>query len=268
MIAIKHWIWLPLFVVGLTGLAACERGPDEVEDVPIVVEESEPIALGEPQEKGSEEVQLVDDEEPRVVTRTVVVRERPVVREEPREDYEDEERFEEPAGPARITSIPAGTSIPVTLLHQVDSERHDVGSAWSGRVTRDVVVGGQVVVPGGSTVTGVVTAMDEGDPDGRGYITLDAQTIETVDGTRSIAGAPVSVGQSYEDRRFPVKETAIGAGAGAVLGGIVGGKKGAAIGAAAGGAGGAAMGTARNDYEVAAGAGTGFSIRLENAVSL
>jgi hypothetical protein len=268
MFTIKHWIWLPVFVVGLTGLAACERGPDEAEDVPIVVEESEPIALGEPQEQGAEEVQLVDEDEPRVITRTVVVRERPVVREEPREDYEDEERFEEPARPARISSIPAGISIPVTLLHQVDSEHHEVGSGWTGRVTRDVVVGGQVVVSGGSTVSGVITAIDEGDPDGRGFITLDAQSIETVGGTRSIAGAPVSVGQSYEEGGFPVKETAIGAGAGAVLGGIVGGKKGAAIGAAAGGAGGAAMGSARNDYEVAAGAGTGFSIQLESPVSL
>src|SRR5919106_1515737 len=77
LFTIKRWTWLPLFVVGVTGLAACERGPDEAEDVPIVVEESEPIALGEPEEEGSEEVQLVDDEEPRVITRTVVVRERP-----------------------------------------------------------------------------------------------------------------------------------------------------------------------------------------------
>jgi hypothetical protein len=272
MFAIKRWIWSPLFVVALTGIAACERGPDEAEDVPIVVEESEPIALGESQDPTAEEVQLVDDEEPRVITRTVVVRERPIVRNEPSEDYddfEDDPRYgPTPARSARISSIPAGISIPVTLLHQVDSEHHDVGSSWSGRVTRDVVVGGQVVIPGGSTVTGVVTAMDEGDPDGRGFITLDANSIETVGGTRSISATPASVGQSYEDRGFPVKETAIGAGAGAVLGGIVGGKKGAAIGAAAGGAGGAAMGTARNDYEVAAGAGTGFSIRLENSISL
>ena len=265
MFAIKHSLMLILSAVGLALLAACERGPQDAEDVPIVVEEGEPIALTEPDEPAAEEVQLVDDE-PRVITRTVVVRERPVVRDAPREAVEDG-RFE-PARPARVSAIPAGTAIPVTLLHQLDSENHEVGSGWSGRVTRDVVVGGQVVIPGGSTVSGVITAMDEGDPDGRGFITLDARSIDTAGGARDIAAAPVSVGQSYEEGGFPVKETAIGAGAGAVLGGIVGGKKGAAIGAAAGGAGGAAMGSARKDYEVAASAGTAFTVRLESPVSL
>ena len=258
-------LWISLFVVGLAGLAACSRSPNEAEDVPIVVEEGEPIALGEPEDPLAEEVDFVD--EPRVITRTVVVRERPAPARRPVAD-DDEDFDDTPARPARVSAIPAGTSVPVTLLHQVDSEHNQVGETWTARVTRDVVVGGQVVIPGGSTVTGVVTAMDEGDPDGRGFITLDARSVETVGGTRSIAAAPVSVGHSYEDRGFPTRETAIGAGAGAALGAIVGGKKGAAIGAAAGGAGGAAMGTARNDYEVAVGAGTAFTVRLQDAVSL
>jgi hypothetical protein len=263
MRSIMRTIRFPLAVTTFVVLAAaCERGPDEAEDVPIVVEEGEPIALGE-SEPTEDEVQLVDDE-PRVVTRTVVVRERPVPRSEPPAgDFDDV-----PARGARVSAVPAGTAIPVTLLHQVDSEHNEVGETWTARVTRDVVVGGQVVVPGGATVTGVVTAMHEGNPDGRGYITLDPRSVETVSGTRSVAAAPVSVGHSYEDKGFPTKETAIGAGAGAALGAIVGGKKGAAIGAAAGGAGGAAMGSARDDYEVAVGAGTGFVVRLEQPVSL
>lgn len=252
----------PLLLVGLTGLAACQRGPDEAEDVPIVVEQGEPIQLGE-RPATEEEVQVVPEPEPRVVTRTVVVRERPAPA-----PTSTEPAPAGPAAPARISVIPAATSIPVSLLHQIDSERNKVGETWSGRVSRDVVVGGQVVIAGGSTVTGVVTAIHEGDPDGRGYITLDARSVETASGTRSIAAAPVSVGQSYEDKGFPAKETAIGAGAGAALGAIVGGKKGAAIGAAAGGAGGAAMGSARKDYEVMAAAGTAFVVRLEEPVSL
>lgn len=249
------------------GVVACDRGPGEAEeDVPIVVEESGPIALGEPDSiPFEEEVQVVDEPQPEVVTRTVVIRERPAPaapREEPAEERED-------ITPPRPTSVPAGTHIPIQILAQIDSEHHSVGDAWTGRVTRNVTVGGHVVIPAGAAVSGVVTAIDEGDASGgQGSITLDARSIETVAGTRAIAAAPVAGGASYRDEGFPTKETAIGAGAGAALGAIVGGKKGAAIGAAAGGAGGAAMGASRKDYEVAMAAGTNLTIRLESPVAL
>lgn len=255
---------LSMILAGTSALAfaACNRGADEPDDTPIVIEESEPIALGEPSEPTEDEVEFAD--EPQVITRTVVVRERPA----PSAPRPVEPREEEPARPARPSSIPAGTAIPVSLLTEIDSQNDDVGATWTGRVTRDVVVNGFVVIPGGSTVTGVVTAIDEGDPDGVGSITLDARSVETVSGTSPLEGEPVGVGETFEDGGFPTRETAIGAGAGAVLGGIVGGKKGALIGAAAGGAGGAAMGTARNDYEVRAAAGTGFTIRVESPISI
>lgn len=245
------------------GLMACQ-GESSEEDIPIVVEEGGPIALGESLPSGptEEEVQLA--EEPRVVTRTVVVREQPprTTPTAPREDRE-------PVAPARVSSIPAGTAVPVTLLAQIDSEHNEVGESWTGRVTRDVVVGGQVVIPAGAAVSGVVIAMDEGDEnEGNGSITIEARSIETTTGTRSIASAPISGGHSYADQGFPARETAIGAGAGAAIGAIVGGKKGAAIGAAAGGMGGAAMGSARADYEVAMPAGTDFTIRISTAVAL
>jgi hypothetical protein len=243
-------------------IVACQRPGEADEEMPIVVEESGPIALGE-SEPTDDEIQVVDESEPRVVTRTVIVREPTEPRsEEPREEFE-------PRTPSRPSAIPAGTRIPMAILAQVDSEHNEVGSTWTGRVTRDVIVNGVVVIPSGAAVSGVVTGMNEGDDNGgQGSITLDARSVETVAGTRAIAAAPVSGGHSYEDRGFPTKETAIGAGAGAVLGGIVGGKKGAAIGAGVGGAGGAAMGTARDDYEVAMNAGTDLTLRLTNSVSL
>jgi hypothetical protein len=238
-------------------------GETAEEDTPIVVEEGGPIALGESLPSGPTEEEIQLAEEPRVVTRTVVVRERP----EPVRGADLEDRA--PVAPARPSAIPAGTSVPVTLLAQVDSEHNEVGQSWTGRVTRDVVVGGQVVIPAGAAVSGVVVAMDEGDRnEGNGSITLEARSIETTAGTRSIASAPVSGGHSYAEESFPAKETAIGAGAGAAIGAIVGGKKGAAIGAAAGGMGGAAMGSARADYEVAMPAGTDITIRITSAVAL
>ena len=249
----------------LAGATIACRGESAEEDVPIVVEEDGPIALGEslPSEPTEDEVQLAD--EPRVVTRTVVVRE--PARTSPPAASPSEDRI--PVAPARATTIPAGTAVPVTLLAQIDSEHNEVGESWTGRVTRDVVVGGQVVIPAGAAVSGVVVAMDEGDRnEGNGSVTIEARSIETVSGTRSIASAPVSGGHSYAEQSFPAKETAIGAGAGAAIGAIVGGKKGAAIGAAAGGMGGAAMGSARADYEVAMPAGTDFTVRISNTVTL
>jgi hypothetical protein len=243
--------------------SACEREGAE-EDLPIVVEESGPIALGDPDTTAfDEEVQLVD-EAPQVVTRTVYVRERPApapTRTEPSNPA--------PVAPPRVSAIPAGTSVPLEILSQIDSEHHNVGDAWTGRVTRDIVVGGRVVIPAGAAVSGVVSAINEGDDnDGNGFIVLDPRSIETTAGTRAIAASPVSAGASYRDEGFPSRETAIGAGAGAAIGAIVGGKKGAAIGAAAGGVGGAAMGSQRRDYEVAVAAGTSATIQLENAVEL
>lgn len=251
--------------IGIAALACGGEGADEVDDdLPIVVEDGGPIALGDSVGPTADEINVVE-EQPRVVERTVVVRERPRAEPTP---------VEQPApgvapAPSRPNAIPAGTSLSFTTLHQVDSEHNDVGSTWTGRVTRNVVVGGQVVIPAGATVSGVVTAMNEGDDNGgNGSITLEARSVETSYGTRSIAASPVSGGHSYADTGFPTKETAIGAGAGAVLGGIIGGKKGAAIGAGVGGAGGAAMGQARDDYEVALNAGSDFTVRLSNSVSL
>ncbi|MDX1623446.1 MAG: hypothetical protein R3199_05655 [Gemmatimonadota bacterium] len=266
--SITRYSFAPLLAAAL-GLAACQGGEDTAEEAPpIVVEESGPIALGESDSVPFEEEVDVVEEEPRVVTRTVVVRERPPER---RERTGEPEAREEPEDvtPLRPSAIPAGTSVPVEILAQIDSENHEVGDAWTGRVTRDVTVNGHVVIPAGAAVSGVVTAIDEGDEsDGRGAITLEARSIETVAGTRPIATAAASAGSSYRDRDFPAKETAIGAGAGAAIGAIVGGKKGAAIGAAAGGAGGAAMGSARRDYEVAIPAGTALTMTIERPAEL
>lgn len=259
---------LPVFMVGSIGLAATACGGDGAseaeEDLPIVVEEGGPIALGEA-EPTEEEIDIVDEEpEPRVVERTVVVRERP----QPRAEAPREEPARAEPEPEPVTAIPAGTRVPVTILARIDSENHEVGSTWSGRVARDVVVRDRVVIPAGASVSGVVTAIDEGDKTGQGSITLVARSVETAAGSRSIAAAPASAGESYEDKGFPTKETAIGAGAGAAIGAIIGGKKGAAIGAGAGGAGGAVMGSQRDDQEVAIGAGTTVTIRLDESVNL
>jgi len=267
---------LPFLLIGALGatLAACgSEGGTEAsdEEAPIVVEEGGPIALGDPGPVEGE-IDVVEEPEPepepRVVERTVVVRERPPAEPRREEPARAAPRPEPEPEPEPVTAIPSGTNVPVTVMVRLDSENHDVGDRWSGRVARDVVVRDRVVIPAGAAVSGVITAIDEGDRSGNGSITLATRSIETAEGTRSVAAAPVSAGVTYEDKGFPVKETGIGAGAGAALGAIIGGKKGAAIGAGVGGAGGAVAGKARNDKEVAIESGTTVTIRLEGDVPL
>ena len=130
------------------GATASDRETAE-EDIPIVVEESGPIALGDPDTTPfGEEVQVIDDDEPQVVTRTVYVRERPAPTPSPA-PTNDPDPAPQPVTPPRATAIPAGTSVPMEILAQIDSEHHNVGDAWTGRVTRDIVVNGRVVIPAG-----------------------------------------------------------------------------------------------------------------------
>ncbi len=260
----------PLVLAALAGLVAlgCNRDGDQVDpDLPIVVEAQGPIALGEA-EPTEEEVDFVDEPEPQVITRTVIVREPPPPPPPPPAPAEREAPPED-VRPAAPTAIAAGTQIPTTLLSRIDSENNDVGDEWTARVNDDVVINGHVVIPSGATVRGVIAAIDEGDRnDGYGSMTLEARTVETSSGSRAVAADPLVAGESYRDSGFPTKETAIGAGSGAVIGGIIGGKKGAVIGGVIGGAGGAGVGQARGDYEVGVESGTGLVWVLNSPVGL
>ena len=88
----------------LAGMLACQ-GETAEEDTPIVVEEGGPIALGESLPSGPTEEEIQLAEEPRVVTRTVVVREQP----QPSRPPAAETEAREPVAPARVSTIPAAT---------------------------------------------------------------------------------------------------------------------------------------------------------------
>src|SRR5262245_49412933 len=54
-------------------------------------------------------------------------------------------------------TVPGGTSLQVELLDDLSSANNSQGDAVSARVAQDVTVGGKVVIPAGSTVSGTVT---------------------------------------------------------------------------------------------------------------
>ena len=140
--------------------------------------------------------------------------------------------------------VPAGTSVTVSLGSSLGSKLSQAGQTFTGSVAQDVLVGNEVVIPKGSTVSGTVTdAKALGKFKGAALlnIRLDSINLNGYD-------MPVQTAARSFTEKGKGKRTAVITGGGAALGGIIGalagGGKGAAIGAAAGagaGAGGSAF---------------------------
>jgi hypothetical protein len=141
-------------------------------------------------------------------------------------------------------TVPAGSSVVVTLDQSVSSKDATVGQKVDGSIAENVVVGGKTVIPKGSKVSlSVASVQASGRLSTPAKLWLKIDSI-TVNGRRYTASSRWSgqTGPSHNKRNV----VAIGGGTalGAIIGGIAGGGKGAAIGAAAGagaGTAGAAM---------------------------
>ncbi len=141
-------------------------------------------------------------------------------------------------------TVPAGSSVVVTLDQSVSSKDAAVGQKVDGSIAESVVVGGKTVIPKGSKVSlSVASVQASGRLSTPAKLWLKIDSI-TVNGRTYTASSRWSgqTGPSHNKRNV----VAIGGGTalGAIIGGIAGGGKGAAIGAAAGagaGTAGAAM---------------------------
>ena len=141
-------------------------------------------------------------------------------------------------------TVPAGSSIVVTLDQSVSSKDATVGQKVDGSIGENVVVGGKTVIPKGSKVSlSVASVQASGRLSTPAKLWLKIDSI-AVNGRTYTASTRWSgqTGPSHNKRNV----VAIGGGTalGAIIGGIAGGGKGAAIGAAAGagaGTAGAAM---------------------------
>jgi hypothetical protein len=137
--------------------------------------------------------------------------------------------------PARAAgTVPAGSSIVVTLDQSVSSKDATVGQKVDGSIAEGVVVGGNTVIPKGSKVSlSVASVQASGRLSTPAKLWLKIDSI-TVNGRTHTVSSRWSgqTGPSHNKRNV----VAIGGGTalGAIIGGIAGGGKGAAIGAAAG----------------------------------
>jgi hypothetical protein len=169
-------------------------------------------------------------------------------------------RSSDPAVEARESSvdtaapgtIPSGTEIDVRLETALSSNTNQVEDRFEGRTIVDLRQNGRVLIPAGSRVRGVVTAVREaGRVDRKGSLSLSFDELTINGRTQPIRG---SVTQALESGGYKEDAGKIGAGAavGAILGGILGGVKGAVAGILIGG-GGVVATTEGKDVELAPG---------------
>lgn len=143
------------------------------------------------------------------------------------------EKAAPPAPPPPIV-IPSGTDIVFRMGPGLSSKTARDGQTFTGTLANGIAVGGRVVIPAGSGVTGTVSeAKSAGRFKGEAILAIRLTSI-------NVKGVPhrVSTDEYVVTQKGKGKRSAVmiggGAGGGALIGGIAGGGKGAAIGALVG----------------------------------
>src|SRR5690349_10614240 len=165
----------------------------------------------------------------------------------------------------REVTVPAGTSLSVTILSNLASNTSHVEDAVKASLAEPVVVDGVTAVPAKAQITGTVTDVKEsGRVKGKASLALRFDRLIVRGETQRISSARVML-EAQDNKKSDVKKGGLGAGLGAVVGGVVGGGKGAAIGAVAGGTG-AILGTKGGEISVPA--GTVVNVLLQEPFSV
>ena len=163
---------------------------------------------------------------------------------------------------AAARTLPAETSIPVTLQTTVSSATSHPEDRVDARVRADVVSGGKVVIPAGSELRGtLVTVRRPGKVKGLGYMSMSFHELVANGKTYRISARRIGV-QGQPSHGKDAKIIGGGAGAGAVVGALVDGKGGAAKGALIGAGAGTGAVLATRGKEVTFPAGSRWRLRL------
>ena len=168
----------------------------------------------------------------------------------------------------REVTIPAGTALPLALTSSIASDTSAVEDAVTAELTSPITIDGRDVLPAGTRLTGVVTAVEESDRvKGRAMIAFRFTSLRHGDTRYDLQTAALSH-LAPATKAEDATKIGIGTGAGAVIGGILGGKKGAAQGAAVGGGAGTGVVLATKGREVRLPPGSDVTTHLTAALTV
>src|SRR5713226_7147617 len=172
-----------------------------------------------------------------------------------------------PPAPVSIT-IPAGKVLTVRLADEVGSKVSQPGQSFGGTLAKPVDVNGEVAIPAGARVEGVVVdAKPLGRFAGGALLQLKLESIR-VNGQQ----LPVQTATFTQTLKGKGKRTGAmvggGAGLGALIGGLAGGGKGAVIGAAAGAGAGTAGTAFTGNKEIVLPAESAVSFKLKESLKI
>ena len=155
--------------------------------------------------------------------------------------------------PAGTVEIPVGTEIDVRLQAPLNSGTNQVEDRFEATTLVDVGVNGRVVVPAGSLMRGVVTAVEPATRTNRtARLTVSFDQV-TVNGQAHAIRGTVTEAIEGSGIKGEAARIGTGAGVGAIIGGILGGVKGALAGILIGG-GGTIAATEGKEVEIPQGA--------------
>jgi hypothetical protein len=169
------------------------------------------------------------------------------------------------AGARAVSEIPAGTEIDVRLLNTLDSGTAQVEDRFEATTLVDLNLDGRVIVPIGSVMRGVVTAVEPATRTNRtAKMTVSFDQL-TVNGRAYPVRATVTQAIQGEGIKGEAGRIGAGAGVGAIIGGILGGFKGALAGILIG-AGGTIAATEGKEVELPQ--GTVLRARFDSPVQI
>jgi hypothetical protein len=138
---------------------------------------------------------------------------------------------------AGTVDIPSGTEIDVRLQNSLNSGTTQVEDRFEGTTLADLNVSGRIVIPAGSVMRGVVTAVEPATRTNRtARMTVSFDQVTANGRTYPMRGT-VTQAIEGEGIRGDVGRAGAGAAVGGLLGAVLGGVKGAVLGAVIGGGG-------------------------------
>jgi len=170
-----------------------------------------------------------------------------------------------PASTTGGTEIPSGTELDVRLQAPLNSGTAAVEDRFEATTLVDVSVNNRTVIPAGSVMRGLVTAVEPATRTNRtAKMTVSFDQV-TVNGRAHPIRGTVTQAIQGEGIKGETGRIATGAGVGAIIGGIIGGFKGAMLGVLVGGGG---ITAATEGKEIELPQGAVLRVRLDSPVQI